>query len=840
MFAPKLYSVYKFPFIDILQHNFNFSGELEIYLIKQQDNLMFRQIRLITGNYEDFVPYVVFVSCQGVKSKMEEFEKLLNDGFIINGKHFELSERSASMTRQGIISFVDSDIVEELNERISLGYNIEETVLSKYMAYRGLMFSSCHCIEGYFPKIIVIPDGFRTIKNQHIKYVIDEEIPYKDKETGEDRIWKQKGITEGYRDIEINMFDGCGIHHPAITKEIGIRLGKNSNPTSIQWRMPFIKGVTHEVDYVKFCEEHGVDYIVDIWGTKHSIYKEPMVILTESMFKGFKYFKITGSINDWYTYWDRFHKYQHCIGVAKWNFTKEEEPIYTRGNYQILQDLNLPYEEFCRLADTSMSWVEDIIGGDIFYTYCFLGMMYDNHKPMNGYVKAIMKNPEMLKEKCVNDYVKSLLKKYIDEMKCGKLWLKATFKILAPDLYAFMEYMCGLSVDGCLKQDEFWSNNINGNYIGEYLIERNPHICKSEHTILNGTINDKIEKYFSHLSNVCMINVKSITMARLSGCDWDGDLGLLIDNEIMKEGVDRNCPIVIDIEDKITALKEPVNKEHIIKLLFRNLDCAIGEISNCATSYHNKKPSTDEIKQKYDNYISLLSVGNGKEIDKSKTGVSYKIPRHIAKYSKPLPYFMKYASPYYSTMTKWNKAWSNMNHLCIDIEKWEKKCVKFKKPDREFDYSIMIAPYIPVDDEKYKKIEKIYLEFCKEMEEIKKLASMCKEYSKYKSYFKENYPNSSQYELENWEPNWNYYYDKYKKMCKDICPDKQELANIVVSLCYVGHPSKSKKFMWKVAEDGILMNIYCERIVLPMEDKYGTRNYLGRRYYMREVYNSAE
>lgn len=520
MFAPKLYEVYKFSFRDLLVRNFILDGNLEEFKIKQQDNMLFRQIRKITNNYEDFIPSVVFMSCKGVKTKQDDFLNLLENGFTINGKHFELSERSASMTRQGIISFVDSSIIEELNERISLGVNIEETVLSKYMAYRGLMFSSCHCIENYIPKIIIIPDGFNIIKNQHIKYVIDEEKPYVDKETGEEKVWMQKGITDGYRDIKINMFDGCGIHHPSITREVGLRLGHNANPTSIQWRMPFIKGVTHEVDYTTFCEEHGVEYIVDYWGVKHSIY-EPMVIMSESMYKGLGYFKNTGSYKDWLAYWKKFKKYQHCVGVAKWNFTKEEEPVYTRVNYQILQDLNLPYEKFCELAEYSVQWVENIVNDDIFYTYCFLGMFYDNHKPMNGYVRAILKNPEMLKEKSVNDYVKSLLKKYIDEMKCGKLWLKSTFKIWAPDLYAFMEHMCGLSVDGCLSATEFWSNNKDGDYIGEFVIERNPHICKSEHTILTGVTNQKIEKYFRHLSNVCMCNVKSITPQRLNGADYD-------------------------------------------------------------------------------------------------------------------------------------------------------------------------------------------------------------------------------------------------------------------------------------------------------------------------------
>lgn len=227
----------------------------------------------------------------------------------------------------------------------------------------------------------------------------------------------------------------------------------------------------------------------------------------------------------------------------------------------------------------------------------------------------------------------------------------------------------------------------------------------------------------------------------------------------------------------------------------------------------------------------------GVESDFAKTGVRWNIPRHIAKWSKPLPYFMKYASPYYAAMSKFNKAWSNMNRLCMDIEKWEKE-LKFRRSDRKFDYTIMVAPGIPVDEEKYKKIEFLYQEFCKEMEDVRKLAHMCANYNKYKNYFNETYPGQPKEMFMNWEPNWNYYYDKYKKLCREICPDKQELANIVVSICYVKYPSRSKKFMWKVAEDGILTNILYKKIELPQENEYGMYVYLGRAYNMTEVYNS--
>lgn len=527
MFAPPLYAVRKYPLKYLIDHNYTLSklDDDKQHHIKQQDNPLFRQIRLITGDTSRFNRWISFVDCKGGKGYEEQIARLVLEGFTLKGSDFNISERSASMTRTGILSYVDSSIADELDERVSLGIKLEKTVLSKWYAYRGLMLSSCHCIEGWYPKVIVVPDYYRTIKNQHIKYVYDKKSEFTDK-NGNLREWVQKDIAETTKDIEINVFDGCGIHHPLISKYIQERIGSRTRMTSVLWRMPYIKGVTHEIDYVEFFKEHGVSSITDVWGESHSVLSDapPMIIITESMYKGLKYFKNKGDHRDWDDYWERFKRYDHCIGVAKWNFSVDEEPVYTRTNYQILQDLELSYEKFSSLAKYSIDWVEKIINGDPVSTMCFLGLFADKINPLNNYTKAIIKNPEMLKEECVRNYLILLIKKYINEMKCGKLYLKGCFKFLAPDLIMLLEHIGGLPVKGCLNENEFYSFNKSGVISGEMLIERNPHICKSEHVILTGVTNRIIEKYCSHLANVCMINGKSITPQRLNGADFDKSL----------------------------------------------------------------------------------------------------------------------------------------------------------------------------------------------------------------------------------------------------------------------------------------------------------------------------
>ena len=183
MFAPPLYVVRKFPLSFIISNNFNIQldpDEEKRFQVKQGDNMLFRQVRLITYETDKFNRFVVFVNCVGGQNKKKEMTRLIHHGFKVGKQEFVVSERSASMVRQGILSFVDRRIARELDKRITMGITFDKCVISKFSGYRGLCFSSCHCIEGWVPNIVVIPDCFLTIKDQHIKYVYDKKIKFKD------------------------------------------------------------------------------------------------------------------------------------------------------------------------------------------------------------------------------------------------------------------------------------------------------------------------------------------------------------------------------------------------------------------------------------------------------------------------------------------------------------------------------------------------------------------------------------------------------------------------------------------------------------------------------------
>lgn len=295
----------------------------------------------------------------------------------------------------------------------------------------------------------------------------------------------------------------------------------------------------------------------------------------------------------------------------------------------------------------------------------------------------------------------------------------------------------------------------------------------------------------------------------------------------MMKGVDRNAATVLDIEDKITAMAEEDTLENRVELILRTINSLIGETSNCATGYYGKCPKNAETKEKYEKYIDLLSVINGKVIDYAKTGILFNIPKHIAKYSKPLPYFMKYASEYYGGLNKFSHANTNMNRLCKDVERWCKQS-RYAGIGNKFDYTIMVDDSVEVDEELQTQVNEIYIRFCKEMASLQHDQINVRRYGD---------PSLSQYNARNFTINWGYYYELYKQECEKLCDgDIKKLANAAVRACYEHYPAKrNTKFMWVVAGKGILQNLEQQTFDLPVKDSTGEYVYLGNRYTFKKI-----
>lgn len=210
------------------------------------------------------------------------------------------------------------------------------------------------------------------------------------------------------------------------------------------------------------------------------------------------------------------------------------------------------------------------------------------------------------------------------------------------------------------------------------------------------------------------------------------------------------------------------------------------------------------------------------------------MPPHIAKLGRPLPYFMKYRKEYYANQ-KLSMAPSNMNRLCIEMEKWHKKLRWARAP--QFDYTVMLDAQVNVQVDVYERLREVFLAYNKEMSILQA------EQRRVRAYQDEDIrAQVTKFDAQYYTVNWAYYHELYRQKCYEICPDEKMLANAAVLLQYRDYPNVDSKFMWVVAEQGLLDNIKpAEKRLLPKRDPNGGELYLGRRYSMVEVpYNEIE
>lgn len=864
MRAPKQYKIAKLEIADIVNNDYKLDiPDIDAYRERFGYGMGLRLIFNLSGHDKENenVDSVVFVDISNNVRK-EVISHLCKNGFILNNTYYMISQRSASMSRNGILSAINSKYIFKFEQALLMDIDTSrEYVVSKLCAYLGLAFSACHILEGYMPHIVVIKDYETVVKDQKVFYCKEEE--FIDSKTGK-TLKRLIPVTE-YRDIKTVPFDGTGLHSKKVSLEVREMLDTSESLTTIMWRFPFGKGLTHECDFAGFGAEYGITEITDYWGEKHCLSDVDMII-TESMYKGLKFFYEYGDIRDWEKYLFAFKKYGHSFGVAKWNYEADKEPIYTRLNYQIIQDLDVDEQEFISLADKSKQIISEIASGKENVIWNFLGLTYKKkvmHDEMgkeyekmlppetdDTYSKAILKNPYCLNDLPVRNHFLGLCRKSIDEMKCGKVYAKASFRMIAPDVVALAEYALGLPVIGCLKAGEcFTISESKGTYTGETILERNPHLAKSEHKVLNAVTNEKALKWMGKLYNTVAVNTYDLTLQGLSGADLDGDLALVISAEdcpIIRKGIHTDLPTVINIDEKATAVAELYNEDTKIKNIILTSSPKVGKYSNFNTCYRNKVTDNSKLKERWEEWMNIICIINAKEIDSAKTQVKVRCPAYIEKYAKPLPYFMRYAGDYYAKQKNFNLSHSKMNVLCYDIENWQRD-IKWKNPENEFDFKTYILPGFEPDDKICEKLISIYRQYKRSIQKdknsmaakkniwiLKEVKKLKKEYETAGKSFNEAKAKKRCRNLYRGDIlDFKAYKQKAINDSKAVVSNEQMLANYLVYICYEKIKSADKGYAWQVAGNGIVNNIMAIEHKIPMQVKDNAESewsYLGRYY----------
>lgn len=714
------YTLVKVPIKEIITQDFDviITEEQEVdneYLIKQGSSPLFDQIEMLRGEFSERINEIILVVAKKNPKQEKDLKYILDVGFTYNGIHYKRFGKSASQGKDGITAFVSDDIFDELYMITQMDIEIEECVISKYEAQRCLVFSSCTLIQDYMPNIVIIGEYEKTLQNQLIKYVVEREKEFVDKETGKKKKYKAREIEEGYKDLKLSPFDGCGCHESEFMQNVSAQLGLDYNAVGAQVRLPFIKGYSIYVPFRQILKEWGYEYVTDIYGQRHHIDTIDCIWNT-SMFKGHKLFKEKYGNGAWIEYMNTLRKYNFKLGISKYSHHIKHLNKYTRMNFQYLQCLDLwnpnyidYYEnksvgdydilndsnagKIISLAKYTTSLFENIIKGNKFYTYKFMGITdTDGYEPESKYLEAALVNDVMLKDPAVKQFIYRKLKKSIDEAKVGKIYCSGFYHTGVGDMIGYLQYAVGEEPVGCLNERELYSGNFE---CGDIVSFRSPLVDPSEVNKIKIVRNDIINKWFDYFKDqdVCMFNMYDISLPQQGGADCDGDIFFLCNEPIIiNSKIDKN--IILDIEDKVTAQSKTYTKENIIEYEVMTRDNRIGEITNVATSIENRYTTNPEIQKVYSDYSSLLRIFQGKEIDFLKTGFRWQMNKGLRKHLNQLPYFLLFNYPKkmktYNKLREKNKkvespedrvklnayhSPSPMNELCDYICTWEKKNV---------------------------------------------------------------------------------------------------------------------------------------------------------------------
>ncbi len=671
------------------------SKEYLIALSEQEDCMMFYQAMAVLYSLEDTTSpcdrlsdVFVYIDFSGIfdrkpVGRIAELQRKAEYLFRPEGIEIVLDERyparryiaferSASMSRHNVLSFVREDVYEPLRERMMLGMKIENCQLSKLYAYNGLMFTGGRReeIQNLLQekRIVVIDNPKSFVKDADIITVEDD---------GTDNPTRKYNRVEAKADVEVLEFDGEGI----ISKELSYMLTESGQHHSFQIRLPYIKGVVHEVDFKKLFSELRVEEIKDIWGKAHAVADVDM-ILTKSMFKGFGWMTENGLT--WAEYLERCRKYNYALYIS--GMDKIEPQVTTELNYQFLNTLALTDEEF-RPLDLPLGWDKspntdprhwltktteaayyDYVGEYGNMQKHFTDILDDEDIGITDKRKQraeiIEQNPLFMEEaiyaKELSDKAESVRQRYA----VGQLLVAGDNRYLSDDLMRLLAYIVGCAEGESKAYRKLESECLTGNKIyapkpayevqDHYTLLRSPHIARNEEALVCPLSKVGIlrKKYLSHLRYVVMVDSRSLIPDRLGGADYDGDMVKTIAdplvNKCVRKGYDDTAPLpVLKIPSADPIIADANDWHKRMETVKSTFSSRVGQISNAALrrgiiAYDENSQSDERVASRQD--TEVLAILTGLEIDSAKSGVKPDLSEYLEVRKAKKSLFLQYKS----------------------------------------------------------------------------------------------------------------------------------------------------------------------------------------------------
>lgn len=783
-------------------------------------------------------------------------------GFSINGIKYKRLLGTNGGIKNSTIVFVSERLVDELRRRIENGRNPNiELVTAKLEAYKALTCSASTPVS--LPKGVLVVDDCMTEFLSDIVYLTDEN-------DGEPEMEERQSES-----ITMDASDGYGIMLPSLAQRWSEELGLDYITSGVNTRFSFEKGMVFTFDFIDFAEKIANNYIVkDAWGNDVDI-RDVELILTTSMVKLWDSYEncdeyINTSISNGYTF-----------GIAKTcPKTLESE---RNLNYQFIQSYDLEDEDIDELIAPTMNEIKDVLGGDWRKTILFLkgaGLNADNIKHIDDdYIKAIMIEPNMINDPYIQNAIYQLIRNRINEAKVGVLKVHGNYSIVSGDPYALCQSMFGLEVTGLLKSGEIYNKYWADCNAEKLACFRAPMTCHNNIRLVHPSKTKDTSYWYQYMNTCTIFNSWDTATSALNGCDFDGDLVMLTDNNVL---VNKLQPLPALMCAQRRATKSIATENDFIRSNIESFGNDIGQTTNWITSMFEVRAGFEKGSKEYDILSYRIQCGQlyqQNAIDKAKGIVCKPMPRywhdrhaankmeedtklHRSIVADKKPYFMRYIYP--ALMKQYNTYIKNTDKNALrefqltvselqnipeeqqtDRQQEFLKYYKFRLPvgmndcvmnkicrrfEKEFDGHIGRHNATSVFDYTIMKNTEEYT--TKQYNAIRQLYS---DYNKRLA----NYAIFADYERVDECDSFvmlSVMNEDFRKECYQICPNKNILCNIILDICYTH--SSTKRFAWSMCGAEIIHNLLKRNnnnISYPVLDSNGNIVFGGNRFTIETI-----
>lgn len=793
-------------------------------------------------------------------SNKKHAEKIIKNGFILNGKKYSAFMASSGMIRRNTFLFISEETRGEVEKFFDNGRDLEnEMVEVKFGVYYSLYSSSS--LEVTFPRIAIVKDRiFKEVRNVEFAEIF-----------GENKLGIDPKVSPKDVEIEFNSFDGQGLVSPKFAKIWSNDLELEYVPSAFIVRSSFLKGLCVTFDFHKFAKENSVNSFLDIYGKEINV-KNVDVIISESQFKLWSSYKSTDD------YLENCEKNNIGWGITR--VSPREDKTHAFSSYQFIQSLDIEKEE--KICKPTVDWLSSLGKTKVSILSYLLGEVdfsegwFDR---LDCSTQAILLENSLLEDSHFLKQIDKSISKKKKESCMGRLVFEGNYQFMIGDPYAQCSHIFGMPFKNILNEGECYSNFWNERNSDEIALVRSPNVHYSEINKLRLNKSKEVKDWYKYINSGIVFPPYgvSLDMAILGGSDLDGDIVFSTNYKPFIDGRRAGNPVFYKtLFPKKNKIK---NKNEVFLKQSSGMGSKVGFLTNYGSAIASMLYDFDKDSKEYNllsNRYFYIRVAQGLEIDKQKSILIPDFPSWWTKLDKQAsdfeksitvtkrPYFFRYL---YEHMNKrYNdefNAYDNISKtiyrvglkelLSLEVPTKDQKNLieEYKKKTFFIDnLSIMnrVSHYM---ESAIKGLSKDRFEISKNFDykriiskenykpsknDLEKIQLLFREYKSLKKALRENLQGYGEENYSNLDQIKNYI---NKRAYSTISSNSEELGNLVVYLCYKHLGETSRRFAWDCFGKEIVENIKNNKkekfVRVPIKSKNGSFEYLFSKYGMFQM-----